>query len=196
MQITLKRALKLRKELEALVSKTDLPTAVQVSLLIEDNIAHPTVALKPGTEALIKKVEEYDRLSQLLSRIRIEISKANVAEGIDAALAASAHATRMMALYKKLSTAGVTPDVEQLKAELVFSQQALQNPDRNAYDRPQRSTSVSVVFPELREKAAENAITWKRALESLEDTRAGKNASVKIEIAEGDAELLRQHGLI
>ncbi|MGC0389242.1 hypothetical protein [Bradyrhizobium sp. USDA 241] len=55
--------------------------------------------------------------------------------------------------------------------------------------------NVSVVLPELREKAAENYTGWKRSLESLEDSRTGTNASVKIELAEGDAELLQQQGL-
>lgn len=195
MKITLKRALKLRKELEAHLQKIELPTSVAVSLLIEGNITNPEAALKPGTDALIDRVDAYLRLSQVLAVLRSSIARANVENGIEDTLAQAAHHTRAMAIYKKLSSAGVTPAAEQLKAELAFSQQSLQNKELG-YGRPDRSVNVSVVPPELREKAAEHYTTYKRSLEALEDQRTGTNASVKIEIAEGDAELLQQQGLI
>ncbi|MCA1379452.1 hypothetical protein I6F34_01285 [Bradyrhizobium sp. BRP05] len=195
MKITLKRALKLRKELEALLQKIELPTSVAVSLLIEDNVTNPEAAIKPGTEALVKRIDNYLGLSQTLAALRTEIAKANVTHGVEATLAQAAHHVRAMTIYKKLSSAGVTPVAEQLKAELAFSHQSLQNKELG-YGRPDRSVNVSVVLPELRDKAAEQYTTWKRSLEALEDQRTGTNASVQIEIAEGDAELLRQQGLI
>lgn len=196
MKISLKRALKLRKELEALVGKMELPTAAQVSLLVEANIADPTAAIKPGTEALMKRVDEYQKLSELLAVVRTKIAKANIESDVESYLAEAAHATRMIALFRKLATSGVTPAAEQLKAELTFSQTALLGPAQGGYGRPERSVSVSVVLPELKETAAEKVTGWKRLLETLEDSRTGKNASVQIEIADEDAALLRQLGIL
>jgi hypothetical protein len=195
-KITLKRALKLRKELEAMLAKIELPTAIQLSLLIEQNVKNPADAIKPGTEALVKRVDEILKLSHILATIRVNITKANAESGVEAALAESAHATRAMAIYKKLMGAGVVPPQEQLVAELNFSHQALQSPDRSGYGRPDRSVAVSVVLPDLKDNAGENYTYWKRFLEGKEDFRTGKNAAVQIEIADGDATLLRQQGLI
>lgn len=196
MKISLKRALKLRKELEASLAKVDLPTAIQLSLLIEHNVTNPEDAIKPGTEALTKRIDETLKLSGILADIRISIAKANVDSRVEGALAMAAHATRAMSIYKKLMGAGVTPPAEQLDAELAFSRQSLQSPDRTGYGRPDRSVSVSVLLPELKEAAAANYNQWKRYLEEQEDFRTGQNASVQIEIGEEDAKLLRQQGFI
>ncbi|WP_439357896.1 hypothetical protein [Bradyrhizobium sp. DASA03007] len=195
MKISLKRALKLRKELEALVAKVDLPTAVQVSLLVDANLTDPTAALKPGAEALIKRVEEYQKLSEILAVVRTKIAKANIESDVEQYLAEAAHATRMIALYRKLASAGVTPEIDQLTAELSYSKQALTGQSAG-YGRPERAVNVSVVLPELRDKASESVTGWKRLLETLEDSRTGKNASVQIEIADEDSQLLRQLGVL
>ncbi|ARQ95428.1 hypothetical protein [Bradyrhizobium phage BDU-MI-1] len=192
----MKRALKLRKELEALVAKVELPTSVQLSLLVESNITHPNAALKPGAEALVKRIDEYQKLSQLLAVIRVEIAKANVANGVEEALAEAAHATRMMSIFKKLASGGVTPAFEQLTAELRYSKQALTAGQTAGYGRPDRSVNVSVVLPELRDKAAESYTGWKRTLEAIEDARTGKNASQFIEIADEEGQLLQQLGIL
>lgn len=191
-KLSLKRALKLRKELEALVAKVELPTAVQISLLVD---ADPTVALKPGIEALVKRIEEYEKLSVLLAVIRTKIAKANIENSIENYLAEAAHATRMMSVYRKLATTGVTPPVEQITAEMALSKQALQG-QSPGYGRPERTINVSVVVPELRDKAAASVIGWKRLLETLEDQRTGKNASVQIEIADEEGQLLQQLGIL
>lgn len=196
MKISLKRALKLRKELEALLAKIDLPTSVSVSLLIDSNTSDPAGAIKPGTEALVKRMDQYIGLSGVLAVLRYGITKANLESGVEAALAQAAHTTRVMAIYKKVMSAGVLPPIEQVQAEMNFAVQALANPTPGGYGRPDRALTVSTVLPEIREKVSEQYLDAKRNLEKIEDNRSGRNASVEIEIADGDAELLRQQGLI
>ena len=128
-------------------------------------------AIKPGTEALIKRVDEYLKLSHILASIRVNITKANAESGVEGALAEAAHATRAMAIYKKLMGAGTVPPEEQLVADLNFSHQALQSPDRNGYGRPDRSVAVSVVLPELKDKAGENYTYTDMDLVNIPDIR-------------------------
>lgn len=193
MKISLKRALKLRKELEALVAKVELPTAVQISLLVDTD---PAAAIKPGVEALVDRVNEYEKLSVLLAVVRTKIARANVDNSIENHLAEAAHATRMISVYRKLATIGVTPSPEHIAAEVSFSKQALQGGQSTGYSRPDRAINISVVVPELRDRAAASVIEWKRLLETLEDQRTGKNASVHIEIAEEEGQLLQQLGIL
>ncbi|MGJ4945131.1 hypothetical protein ACQR1W_31535 [Bradyrhizobium sp. HKCCYLS1011] len=196
MKISLKRALKLRKELEAVLAKIELPSNVSLSLLIQQNVDDPSTVLAPGTRALTEKIDIYMALSVVLANLRVGIARANVEQGIENALAQAAHHTRVMAILKKLMAAGTTPSEEQLKAELGYSLQALQNPERAGYGGASRAVNVSVVLPELQKKAAEGYLETKRSLEAIEDNRTGLNSSVHLEIAEGDANLLRQQGLI
>ncbi|WP_315782273.1 hypothetical protein [Bradyrhizobium sp. SZCCHNPS1003] len=195
MKISLKRALKLRKELEAMLSKIELPTSVSVSLLIQQNVDEPAaMVIGPGVRALTQRIDEYMALSLVLANLRQAIAKANVEQGVEAALAQAAHHNRVMAILKKLASAGVTPAEEQLKAELAYSLSAMQSPERGY--GANRAVNVSVVLPELRDKAAAGYIEAKRSLEAIEDNRAGLNAAVHLELAEGDANLVRQTGLI
>lgn len=194
-KMSLKRALKLRKELEARVTKIELPTTMQLSLLVEGNVANPAEALTAGTSALSKKVDEYISLSRILAGLRVSIATANVTNDIEHALARAAHTTRIMSVYKKLASSSIVPD-EQVSAEVNYAVQALQTQSSPGYGRPERTITLSVVPQWLRDAAADKYVAAKRSLEEVEDSRTGKNASVQIEIAEDDATLLRQLGII
>ncbi|MGJ4953106.1 hypothetical protein [Bradyrhizobium sp. HKCCYLS20291] len=177
-----------------MLGKIELPTNLSLSLLIQQNVDDPSTVIGPGVQALTRRIDEYMALSLVLANLRQAIAKANVEQGVEAALAQAAHHNRIMAILKKLASAGVTPADEQLKAELAFSLDALRIPERS-YGAT-RAVTVSVVLPELRDKAAAGYIEAKRSLEAIEDNRAGLNAAVHLELAEGDANLLRQLGLI
>ncbi|MDB5603435.1 MAG: hypothetical protein JWP25_335 [Bradyrhizobium sp.] len=196
MQITLKRALKLRKELEAIVAKVELPTSVAVSLLIDENVAEPTPVLKTGCDALLKRMNEYVQLSEILSDIRTKIAKANAANGIEDLLASNAHAARLLAIYKKLAAAATVPPHEQVVAELKLALNNLNNPDRHGYGRAERSVAVPVIPGPMHDDLVQKIAGLKRLIDTTEDERTAKNAAVKIEIAEEDVSLLLQLGII
>lgn len=193
MKITLKRALKLRKEIEANLSKIELPTTTTVSLLIDTNIA---TAIEAGAAKLDFKVEEYFDLSATLGSIRVQMATMNLSCGIENILADIADIDRRIAIYRKLASANVTPSEALLTAELAMAKKALESPEEARYGRPVREVAISVIYEGTREEALKTIANLKRERESKEDERAAKNASMTIEIGDGYAALLRKLGLL
>lgn len=196
MQINLKRALKLRKALEAHLSAVTLPTTVAVSILIEANQKDAMPAVEVGRLALSAKLGQARRLSRILASLRTKIVEENVRVGIDAILAEAANSDRQVALFKKVVDAGETPEAEVLQSEIALAIKDLNREGDRGYSRPSREVVVGVVSSEMRAAFTKEIVNLKRRKEELEDKRTALNASTMIEISEDDAALLTEAGLI
>jgi hypothetical protein len=195
MKISLKRALKLRKELEAMLSKVEFPTTGKLSLLIEANVRDPMKAINGYTGSLLDHLKEYETLSATLAAIRVGISKANVQQ-IEGILASMAHIDRRLSMLRKIAGTGQTPADEEVVAHV--SRAVAQPTELRSGYGTQSSTSLSfsVVSAQMIGEANEAIIALKRERADLEDKRAGVNASTQIEIDEDQAEVLRKFGLV
>jgi hypothetical protein len=129
-------------------------------------------------------------------KLRHDIAKSNVANGVEAYLATIAHIDRKLAVRRKIMAAGVTPPAEELQAEIALSKKAIETQDANRYGRADREIGVSVISAEFKSSMAESVADLKRQREQLEDDRTATNAQAKIEIADEQATLLRKYGLL
>ena len=102
MQINLKRALKLRKELEATLAKVDLPSTGSINLLIEAQRTNPANMVVLAQAVYANKVAEYVKLSHILADLRIKLDEANISSGIHRILAEVADLDRRIGIYKKV----------------------------------------------------------------------------------------------
>ena len=193
MKITLKRALKLRKEIEALLAKVELPLSTTIPLLINRD---PKEIINAGSINLDIKLGEYFNLSTILSSIRTQMATMNVSGGVEDILADIADIDRRITIYRKIAAASETPTFDLLDAEMKLAKKALESSDDRGYGRPAREITTSVVTNGLREFAVSSIAELKRRREAKEDERTAKNASMTIEIGEGYAELLQKLGLL
>lgn len=199
MQITLKRALKLRKELEAHLAKFTLPATARLSLLVEENLKNPAPTIDQGTAALQIYVAEYDGLSDILRDVRTRIAEKNVSSGADVEfkLSAIADIDRQIAIRRKLIAYSITPSAEELKGEMSLAAKRLESASDGAYHaRAQTAMEVSVVTAGMIERANKEISNLKSLKEKHEDERAVANGINKIVITEDQVNLLRKYSLI
>lgn len=196
MKINLKRALKLRKELETLLNKLELPFATSFSLLIKANQDDPLRAIIPAQAALDEKVNDHLRLSAILANLRVAIADSNVKAGVEDMLAQAAHVERSLALYRRIVEAPLMQAPEVIVAETAMAVKELNEPSTDRYARPSRDIKTAIVTPGMRNAASGMIITLKRRKQEIEDRRTAANASVQIEIPEDDAEILTSLGVL
>ncbi|MCB1466599.1 MAG: hypothetical protein KDK08_05510 [Rhizobiaceae bacterium] len=195
MQINLKRALKLRKELEATLAKVDLPSTGSINLLIEAQRTNPANMVVLAQAVYANKVAEYVKLSHILADLRIKLDEANISSGIHRILAEVADLDRRIGIYKKVVAERVAPNKELIEAEV--KQKVADNaaPESRSYGRD-RSIGFAVASVDMIEAAREMVAAFKRRKDELEDQRVATNARILIEIPEDTAELLTKLGLI
>ena len=135
MQINLKRALKLRKELEATLAKVDLPSTGSINLLIEAQRTNPANMVVLAQAVYANKVAEYVKLSHILADLRIKLDEANISSGIHRILAEVADLDRRIGIYKKVVAERVAPNKELIEAEV--KQKVADNaaPESRSYGR-------------------------------------------------------------
>jgi hypothetical protein len=196
MQLPLRKALRLRKQLETALVKVDLPLTADLPVLVAANRDRPEAAVAAGAGDLEARLLRQERLSGILRDLRIAIARENVARGVDELLARSAHVERLIALNKAVADAEPTPVAEQLVGEMGLAHDALKAVDRRGYDEPARKVTVSVVGAAMREGARARLATLRREREEIEDARLEANAGRGIEIAEADVEVLRDAGIL
>ena len=195
MHLPLRKALKLRKQLETALARVDLPLSVELSVLVLANRENPQDAVAEGVKALVARKERQVRLLGILRDLRIAIARENVEAGIDGFLARAADLDRRIAMEKAVVEAARFPGEEHLRGEVVLVHDALRAGDRHGYGEPSRTVTASVVTQELRSEAARNLVALRAEREAVEDERTAANAGRRIEIADGDVELLREAGI-
>lgn len=194
MELNLKRALKLRKELEATVARVDIPTSVSVSLFGEVDVQ---AVIDAARKEVGQRIATYGSLSAILASLRTQIARNNSVSGIEELLAEIAHTDRLIGMAKKLAGLALTPSDAELNAVVSLGKRALDTPATDAYARePVKSVSFDLATQAQRDQAIDTVNELKRSRETLDDRRAGTNANTKITIADDDANLLRKLGLI
>ncbi len=195
MRLSLRKALKLRKELEVMLAKPDLPLSVDISVLVAANRETPLVPLEAGAATLAERRERQRRLSLILRDLRVAISRENVASDVEQMLADAAHLDRCIAMAKAVAEAEEAPGEEHLSGEVKLTHDALHATERRGYSEPSRTVTASVVTAAMRAAAREELAELRRVREQVEERRLAANAGRGIEIAEEEAAILREVGL-
>ena len=198
MQITLRKAHKLRKEIEVLLSSSIPTVSVVLDALDPTHSANPAGVLFKGLSTLEDvEIPRFESLSLILTRLRVAIGKQNEASraGIPGILAECAHIDRQIKYWTRI-----------LEAPQPFSDASLSNrlarlaktseADERIYGAPETTIAASVVGDALRLTALDRKVALKRRREELEDARLSSNATDTVEIADGDAEFLRELRLL
>lgn len=200
MTITLKKALKAKKELEVLISGMSLPLTSRLSVFVQTTREAPLAAIQAEANELDGQIAVKLRASTVLANLRKAIGKANAENGIEDLLADQADIERQLAVWKQVAGADATPDEEVLKGELALTQKNLEKDapvNRIGYpSQPEKSVTVSAVSEQLKETAEAAILTLRRRKDDIEDKRVGANASAHIQIADDDVAFLRDRGIV
>lgn len=191
MELKLKRALKLRKELEAVLARPELTTEVSLSLL--DNTLDSTSMqqIEIARTKFGERVAQYRQLSKILAGLRLNLATKNIESGIESLLSEIADVDREITMLRKITSAEVTPSAEMINAEIVMSRKELDQP-KDAYSRPVKTVSFSAISEENKTIALTSVAELKRQREDLEEKRAWINSTTTVSVADADVELLRK----
>lgn len=197
MFISLKRALKLRKELEANLKCLELPTKVRISILVEDNLVDAMPVVNSSLTEFQSRLSDAETMSFVLADVRTKIAQANIQHDVERNLAQIADIDRKTAIRRKVISVGITPTAEELQAEIALAKKSLdagQSSDR--YERPDRDVNVSVIPAAYQLTISDSLADLKRSREALEEQRAAINATQQIEIADEHVALLQKYHML
>jgi len=192
-EISLKIALRLRKALEAVVTKPSLATSAKLSILIEANRENPTAAVEIETQRVVKEAEDLSRLSYILQSLRVAIAKANNDSGVDEKMALIARLDRDIAIARLVIAAGETPVEEELKAQIALAYKRIETPD--PYQPRETTISCSAVSKAMLAEYKARVTNLQRQRESIDDARIAANSGAHIVIADEDNAFLRERGI-
>lgn len=195
-QISLKRALKLRKTLEAYLASYKLNTTANVSLLLDNQTPFIDV-IEPASSKLDDSINEYITLSAILAALRFDIAKANQTS-VEWLLAMQAAVDRDISLFKTIAAQEATPTVDEFMAEIAYAKKSLETKvdAYSRYDRPEKSITVSIISQEQKQNALESVAALRRRREELEDQRTAINSTTQIQIVDESYQLLRKLGIL
>jgi len=199
MELTLKKALKLRSRLEAFVGDPSLPLSTDLSIFVQENREDPTPVFVKAEGDLRSKLDEKLRASSILADLRSSIAKANAENDIESLLARQADIERSISLFKTIAAAPIRPVIDAVKGEIaVLHRQAGEDKVSSAFAHRSltRSANFSVVTEDLREEAKAKITEGMRNKEELEDRRNAVNLTVRIRIADDAADFLREQGFV
>jgi hypothetical protein len=188
--ITLKRALKLKAAIEALINANNIPTTVNYSMITSEVADIESAKLKYADLLGDKRM-----LSEILAKLRVEIATQNVKTGIEQILADIAHSQRLIQIYTAM--AGVKGETTQNHDKIIAYQRSLlEKSDTDAYRMPSTTVPICLLTPEEVKHFGELLKEEKQRLSDLEDSRVSLNLNNYISIGDDSAVLLRKHGLI
>lgn len=189
-KINLRRAQKLRKELEASIKS---PVVMHQYSLIQSNSAEEYAAAQ---EKLRQTISDTFQLSEILQSLRQELARSNLESGVEKILATMGHVSRKIALFTVVIANGaVTP--EALSAGIEFSKKRLEaKEDAYSYGGTATHSVVSLLTPEDKAGFEEFLKKEKRYLGVLEDQRNALNVSTFIEISDESSAFLMDRGLL
>lgn len=199
MELTLKKALKLRSKLEVFVNEVHLPLTAELSIFVDGNRGDPTSALNKAGKEVLAKLDAKLRASHILASLRTAVAKANSENDVERLLAETAHLERTIAFARLISNAQLQEVPEAVKGELsvLYRQATEERPQGMSMHRGMTKAGVfSVVTEEMRDKAKSTIAEASRQKEELDDARAAVNISTRIRIADADAEFLREHAFV
>ncbi len=189
MTITLKRALRLRGDLEKALA---LPIQAKTSFsLITNSIVDYEAAVKKNTNNLLEKIQ----LSAILQELRQKITQEN-ARSTDAILCEIGHVQRLIGFYTQLAsmegttTKAVTAEVDYYKERLG------KDKEDSLYSRPATSITLSLISQDQVENAKRELKALKNRLIELEDRRNAANVYSHIVLGEESETFLEERGFL
>lgn len=197
MKINLKRALKLRKELEAHLHKMLPDHTIEVSLVTlsqTSDFQSVKIQFDEKQTELQDKVMLFTQLSSFLAALRCKIAAANM-PNVENMLAEVAHCDRQLTFLGKIVAAKTMLSAAEVDAMIVHGIKQMDKED-TGYHRPSSELKLSALTQDMQNLVKEQYMQIKRRKEELDDNRTAFNAQTSIEISDDMADLLRQEGLI
>ena len=198
-QITVRKAHKIRKEIETVLAARRIPVSVALSGLDARHLADPAGAVTHARDSgTVSGIEDFIRLSGILSGLRIAIGRTNFASptGVDALLARIADVDRRIKMWKQVE-AGDVPDTDEVvAAKLRRAKTRSESPETRRYGEEDPEITVSLVDVALRARCADALRDLKRTREALDDERLAANAREHVEIADGDVLFLEGQQIV
>lgn len=190
MTITLKRALRLRGDLEKALA---LPIQAKTSFsLITNSIEDFGAAVKKNTEAFLEKVQ----LSAILQELRQKITQEN-ARSTDAILCEIGHVQRLIGFYTQLASMEGTT-IKAVTAEIDYYKERLgKEKEDSLYGRgPATSITLSLISQDQVENAKRELKALKNRLIELEDRRNAANVYSHIVLGKESETFLKERGFL
>lgn len=198
--ITLRKALRFKKQIEAALRTSGAPVSIAIDI---DDPAVTDIGSYLADEAkkLVEGVERHTRLSLILSDVRSKIEAAN-AKGVNAILSQIGHIDRQIAAYKPFADAKpVQPDL--LKVKLARKQEASKNPvaQSHGYGHRHDDGSTLKVCPLTQDTISAykaKLVALRKDKENLEDQRLALNNrdDLSVEIGDDDLKFLSELEII
>ena len=192
--ITLRKALRLKKQVEASLKTSTVSPNISVDI---DDPRELAILLPAEEKAFVEGVERQLRLSSVLAEIRAKI-EVNNARGVNAIMSRIGHIDRQIAAYKPISEAkAVQP--EMLQAKLARKREASKNPQPQTHGYGHRvedgaTIQVSPLSQETISAYKAKLVDLRKEREALEEQRLVLNnrEDLAIEIGDDDIGFLRE----
>lgn len=189
MTITLKRALRLRGDLEKALA-TQLQSKTSFSL-ITNSITDYEAAVKKNMDAFLEKVQ----LSAILKELRQKIAKQNSWD-IDPILCDIGHVQRLIGFYTQLAAQNGTT-TKAVTAEIDFyKERLLKDKEDTVYSRPTTDITLSLIPQDHVENAKSELKALKNRLIELEDKRNYANVTANVELDKESETFLKERGFL
>lgn len=202
MQLTLRKAHKLRKEIEAALASRTPVVSVALNALDLSHVKAPQDYIQAAIDdLLLAGNRDFQTLSSVLTSIRIAIGKANASSSaqVDVKLAQAADIDRRSKFWNKIATATVMENSSVTSERLARARRSDETPSERGFRMgggSETTLSVSIVSSEMRKEASEKVMALKREREALDDSRLEANARETIEIADEDVAFLREQRIL
>lgn len=191
-KITIAVALRLRKSLEAKLESMN--PKMSFSLDVDDPSLKgelESVLEKKGKE-IGKDWYDFEKLAGILRKVRTDVAKVNIENGVEDLLAEIAEQDRRIRFLKKMVGTEAAPSTEALTAKIERAKNALDaQPSAAGYGYASETITTTVLSEAILERYADKLAYSKLRKTDLENQRTLKNVSHHIEIAESDQEFLR-----
>lgn len=193
MKISLRKAHALQQEIRRVMGETFPSITVKLDESVQND--HVADLLEAHRADYTQRMDRYIGLSETLAAIRARVAAANEASGVNALLSELAHLDRMVRVYTEaannLDDAVSSENVEAIRYKL----DAIRNPENRKAAVYRFENEVTVALND-REGLSRLASKYRRQRVAVNDQLLEANVSRKIELTEGEVELLREVGLI
>lgn len=199
MKFTVTKALRLRSAIEEKLKSYDLKATVELDVDSKRVQNGPADVIAEAAAGLSVRLETFARLSALLAKVRIAITKANVESGVEEILAQQGNIDRQIAKLKQL-VAAPRVDLDSVDNKITRRLQSLKSPSPQAgyygSSAEKATLSINTVTETVAIELEKQLVDLRRTKAELEDSRTVANARADIEIGDDDHRLLIEQGIV
>lgn len=202
MQITLKKALALRKQADAALvafnrKRKSYDLELQISIYSKEAREDPDVPADRRLEVVKRDIEGMIALSGALAELRRLVARANESTAMEAILSEAAHLQRIVGLLSPLADATELRRARaELAEELGMNHELVASKVSHGYSPPPSEVRTPLVTEAVRQEARDRVRDLRGRLLELEDQRAAANLTNKITLSEEHVLVFRDHGLL